>query len=396
MQNFLKKLQVTPQNSRLYKTVNTAFFINGAMVVMLGLILPYIRSTNNLTYFQSGAMLAFHQVGYLLAVLVAGILPFVIGRKKSTLILCGGAVVGLLLAITMQNWILLVVAFALTGVGRGTLSNTCNVTVADVAGNRAAALNILHSAFAFGALISPFIIFAWGLAVGSNAWKVAALTIAVLLSIAWVLILYSNMPGITQKKEDDRSFVFLKRASFWVPTMLLFLYLAVESSVVGWFVLYFLDVGHLPRWLTNFVPTMFWGMMMIGRSSVAVVSAKIHNKNRALMIMATSTTLCFALMLFSNSAIFSVIFLLGVGLSLAGIYPTTMATRRGATSSVSIGFTIAFSSFGSILMPIVIGAVADRRGLSTGIALLLVALVLLVVVACIKAVTDLSNKEPVL
>jgi len=144
MKAILKKLQVEPQNSRLYKTVNTAFLINGAMVVMLGLILPYIRSANNLTYFQSGAMLAFHQIGYLLAVLVAGILPFVIGRKKATLILCGGAIIGLLFAIIMQNWILLVVAFALTGVGRGTLSNTCNVTVADVAGNRAAALNILH------------------------------------------------------------------------------------------------------------------------------------------------------------------------------------------------------------------------------------------------------------
>jgi fucose permease len=358
------------------------------MVVMLGLILPYIRSQNNFTYTQAGLMLSFHQVGYLLAVLVAGVLPFLIGRKRSTLLLCGGAVAGLVLAIFMQNWPLLVLAFALTGVGRGTLSNTCNVTVADVAGNRAAALNLLHSAFAFGAFVSPVIIFLWGAVSGVSAWKFGAVTVAVLLSVAWTLILRSNMPGVTQKKEDDRSFVFLKRASFWIPTMLLFLYLAVESSIVGWFVLYFIDAGLLPRWLTNFVPTMFWGMMMVGRSSVAAASGRIRNKNRALLIMATATALCFAVMLFSNSAILSVIFLLGVGLSLAGIYPTTMATRRGATSSVSTGFTIAISSFGSILMPGIIGAVADRRGLSNGIALVLVVLVLMVAVACVKIVFE--------
>jgi len=394
MQKLLSKLQVNPENRRLYTTVNFAFLTNGTMVVMLGLLLPYIRSANALTYTQTGVMFSFHQVGYLLAVLVAGILPFIIGRKKSTLLLCSGAIIGLVLAVFMQNWLLLVLAFALTGVGRGTLSNTCNVTVADVSGNRAAALNLLHSGFAFGALVSPFIIFLWGFAVDSSAWKFAALTVAVLLSVVWTLILHSNMPGVTQKKEDDKSLEFLKRASFWIPAMLLFLYLAVESSIVGWFVLYFIDAGLLPRWLTNFVPTMFWGMMMVGRSSVAATSSRIHNKNRALLIMATATALCFAGMLFSNSALLSVVFLLGVGLSLAGIYPTTMATRRGATSSVSIGFTIAISSFGSILMPWIIGAVADWRGLATGIALILVVLVLMVAVACVKIIVERTDVTP--
>ena len=388
MQKLLIKLKVSPGNHRLYKAVNFAFFINGSMVIMLGLLLPYIRYENRLSYTQTGLMFSFHQVGYLLAVLAAGVLPFWIGRKRATLIMCAGAIVGMIFAVIMQNWLLLIFAFALTGIGRGTLSNTCNVTVADVAGNRTAAINLLHSGFAFGALLSPFIIFLWGLAVGGLSWRFSAITIAVLLAIAWTFILRSNMPDIPPKKDDDRSLLFLKKASFWVPTLMLFLYLAVESTVVGWFVFYYIYIGVLPRWLASFVPTMFWGMMMIGRSLVAVTSGRIRNKNAALLVMSTLTTFCFAGIVISSSAFFSVVFLLGVGFSLAGIYPTTMAARRGATSSVSVGFTIALSSFGSILMPGIIGTVADQRGLTDGIALVLVVLVLMVGVALVKIAKD--------
>jgi len=73
---------------------------------------------------------------------------------------------------------------------------------------------------------------------------------------------------------------------------------------------------------------------------------------------------------------------------MAGVYPTTMATMKGVTSSVSVGFTIAIASFGSIIMPSIIGAVADARGLANAIALLVFALIGLIALVLIKMAVD--------
>jgi len=107
-----------------------------------------------------------------------------------------------------------------------------------------------------------------------------------------------------------------------------------------------------------------------------------------LLIFAVAATICFVGLLLSRSVIPCVISLLGVGFSLAGIFPTTMATMKGVTSSVTVGFTIAVASFGGILMPAIIGAVADAHGLPNAIALLAIALIGLIVFVILKMIVD--------
>ena len=382
MYRLFNKLEVQPDNHRLIMTINFAFFINGIMTVMLGVLLPHIKYENTLTYTQAGLIFSFHQIGTLCAVLAAGVLPYMIGRKKSTLLMCAGSVLGLILMVIVGEWYLFAVAFILIGVGRGGLNNTCNVVSADVCGNKSIAMNVLHSCFALGALISPFIVFMFVAVFGSVGWQFAALGVALLMSVIWMLILRSKINNTPTKKEKGKSLAFFGELNFWIPTVLLVLYLAVETSIIGWFVLYFIDIGALPAGIAGFVPTMYWIMMMFGRIYIASISHRIKNKNRFLMLISISTTLCFVGMFLSTAPLFSVVFLFGIGLSMAGIYPTTVATIK--TPSESIGFAIAFSGLGSIFMPSIIGAVADGHGLANAIMLLLVALFFMVLLAGVK------------
>lgn len=388
MNRILAKLEVNPKDKGLLGAVNFAFFINGAMVIMLGVLLPYIKAENSFSYTQAGMLLSAHQVGTFAAVLAAGVLPYAIGRKKSTLIMGAGAIIGMALIVVLQNVFLLIFAFALTGIGRGTLNNVCNLTASNIAGNRTAAINVLHSGFALGALIAPVIVFAYVFAAGVSGWKLAALTIAVLMAAVLMFIMRSNLPNLPPKNKGGVSLSFLKEKSFWIPTMLLFFYIAVEASIIGWFVLYFADAGTLPGGFAGFVPTMHWLMMMVGRICIATVSNRIHNKNRALLIMSMLTIVCFTGMLLSTSALLNVIFLLGIGLSMAGIYPTTMATAGSTITSVSLGFLIAISGLGAIFMPAIIGVVADARGLTEAITLLLVALFIMMLLVVAKTAND--------
>ena len=388
MHILFSKLEVTPNNHGLWGVVNFAFLTNGVMVILLGVLLPYIRAEHALSYTQTGIMFSAHQLGTFCAVLVAGVLPYMIGRKPATLLLSAGAVLGLTLMVFVQPLILLITAFALTGICRGALNNICNVITADISGNRTAALNVLHSGFAFGALLAPVIVLLWVFAAGDSGWKFSALTAALLMAAVWALIARTKLPDLPPKKEKGASLSFLREASFWIPTILLFLYVAVEASIIGWFVLYFVDAGTLPRGLAGLVPTIHWSVMAVGRIGIAVLANRIRNKNRALLFMALVSTLCFSGMLLSANPLISVVFLLGIGLGMAGIYPTTVATMQGATSSVSLGFTVAISGLGGILMPGIIGAVADAHGIVTGISLLVGASFLMIVFTVFKIVNE--------
>ena len=106
-----------------------AFLVSGMMSTVLGAILPSLSAEYQLSYSVQGSLLSFHQIGNLLAVYLAGFLPFAIGRKKSTLIGASGIILGLVLMTLYGNPFYLMFAFALTGMGRGTLSNMTNVVV---------------------------------------------------------------------------------------------------------------------------------------------------------------------------------------------------------------------------------------------------------------------------
>lgn len=393
MHKILKALKVEPENYSLLETIYFAFFASGIMSIMLGTLLPYIRDENALTYAQSGLMLSAHQFGNLCAVLVAGILPYVIGRKKSTLLMGAGTILGLVLMALTRNFALLVAAFALTGIGRGTMSNICNVVISNVSGNKGAALNTLHAVFAVGALLSPVIVFIFARKNDSN-WKLAAIFAASLAVAAWALIARSKLSNSPSKKEKGGSFFFLKDLMFWLNTMILFFYLCAEASIIGWFVIYFKDMGILPATIAKFTPTLLWITVMLGRLSCAALSSRI-DKNKLLLVLASCFILLFTGMLMSKSTVPLVICLLGIGFSMAGIYPTTFSTIKATSSTIATGFVISIASIGGILMPGIVGAVADIHGLFGGVAMILTALtgMLALIIAKLILVNRQNRKE---
>ena len=157
--NFLtEKLGVQPENHHLILTAYFEFFVTGMTSTILGAVLPDLRSAYDLNYLVAGSLYSFHQIGNLCAVLLAGILPYIIGRKKSVSILFSTLAIGTLLITATGLPYLLMVAFTLTGIGRGNTSNITNVVVAESSKNKSAGLNLLHSVFAFGAFLSPFLL----------------------------------------------------------------------------------------------------------------------------------------------------------------------------------------------------------------------------------------------
>lgn len=376
-------LEIEKRNASLVYRIYYAFLCSGCMSTLLGVLLPSMQVEYGLSYTLSGAVLSAHQIGNLCAVIVAGFLPYAIGRKKSTLLMSAGIIVGLVLMTLTGNPVLLLVAFALTGIGRGSLSNITNVVVSENAGNRTAALNILHSCFAVGAFISPFV----AVAVSRIEWRIAAWIFGFTMFTAWILIGTSTLSSAKVSGKKGESYPFYRSFDFWMNTFILFFYLCAEGSLTGWLVTYFKDTGIMPTAVAQTMQSVLWIMILAGRLACAALAGKVF-KPALILFLGIMMSLSFVLMILSDNIVLIVLGLLGVGFFMSGIYPTTFSTMDKSfnSSTVATGTCIGTATVGAIAMPIIIGAVADRSGIVGGIATLSVALVCMVFLMVLKLV----------
>ena len=382
-------LNIKDCNKSLVYRIYYIFLCSGAMSTLLGAMLPAMQAEHSMSYALRGYVLSSHQIGNFFAVFLSGFIPYAIGRKKSTLILGSLIVLGLLLMTATGNPFILIVAFAFTGMGRGTLSNITNVVVSENTGNKAAGLNILHASFAIGAFISPFVaVFATAI-----EWRIAAWIFAFLMLTALIFVGGSTLSNTPMKKEKMSSEIpFQKSFSFWLNTFIMFFYLAGEASLTGWLVTYFNDTGLMSTSLSQSMQSFLWVMILLGRLCCASLSPKM-DKSVLILAMGAMMTLCFVLMISAQSTALVVIGLLGLGFFMSGIYPTTLSTMdsRYNSSTVATGTCIATATVGGILMPIIIGEVAEVSGIRGGVATISVALAIMVILMVIKLIRSRRN-----
>ena len=380
-------LGVRRENRGLLYRIYFIFFSSGMMSTLLGAVLPEMGDSYNLDYAFRGVLLSAHQIGNLLAVIAAGYIPYLIGRKKSTVILGSGIVLGLLLMTLTGNPFLLFIAFALTGIGRGTMSNITNVVVGETAENKAAGLNLLHASFAVGAFIAPFIT----IAAITVSWRLAPWAVAAVMLLALVLIILSRLSSSRPERKKGEAGI-PKSLGFWLNTFVMFFYLCAEASLIGWLVTYFQDAGIFPDAISTAMQSILWIMILAGRLVCAVISAKV-NRNILILILGLLMTGFFVLMISASSPTVIALAVLGVGVSMSGIYPTTLSTmeKRYTSSTVATGICIGTATVGAIIMPAIVGAVAENAGIHGGIATISAALGIMVLLMIIKVVTGRKN-----
>lgn len=377
------KLLVRPGSVRLLGVIYFIFFANGMMSTYLGAILPAMTKEYSLSYSMSGSLFSFHQIGNFCAIILAGFLPYLIGRKKSILLLASGIVLGLLLMTVNGATLVLCLAFIMTGLGRGTLSNITNVVVAENIGNKTAGLNLLHASFSTGAIIGPLLAM---FTASHDVWKLSAWIISGVMVCALILLALSSLDNSPQeRKAQDEGAKFWKFKSFWLVVLILFFYLCAESSFMGWLVTYFADTGRLNAEIAPSVSSLLWLMIFAGRMLVAFVSTQI-DKKKLLVVLSICMFIFFIMMISTTRTYLTIIGLLGVGLSMAGIYPTALSTLNNKfnSSTIATGTCIASATIGGIIMPSIVGNVAERAGLSAGISTIGGALAVLIVLVIIR------------
>ena len=374
----------------LYRTY-FAFLVSGLMSNVLGSLLPGLVESYGLSLTFQGTVLSLNQVGNLLAVWLAGYLPYAIGRKKSTLLLTSGVVLGFVGMTLTGNPIVLVVCFILLGLGRGNMSNISNVVVGETAGNKVAGLNLLHGSFAIGAFISPFLVVLFG----TSHWKIPALIIAGTMALALILLGSSSLQATKSPKAGGQA-QFPTAFSFWLNTIILFCYLCAETTFMGWLVTYFINQGIFTTAFANALSALLWLMILASRLITVVVSEKVK-KERIILFLGSCMLLFTTLLVNTTNSVIATICVLCIGLSMGGIYPTTLATmeKRFTESTVAIGVCIGAATLGAVIMPSVVGYLAEHVGMNFALKSILVPLAIMVLLMILKLAKEPKESKTV-
>lgn len=346
----------------LRRTGYFTFLMSGVCAMSSGIIVSILRDMHGLSFSATGSLLSMMNIGNMAAAFLAGILPGKIGLRRTVLLLGAGYTVGYLLGAFTGVVPLLMLAFLLVGVAKGCALNADSVLVGMHTDDRKTSMQIMHSFYAFGALLCP-VLTSLMLGWGSTA---PLLGVAAMGFVMWLLYALAPLPGPvpqTEKTRGDRA--FLRDPTFWLLTLLIFCQNGAENSVTGWLVTYYKSEGILSGALSNYTMTIMWGATLLARLLIAFV-IPIRNTFRALGLMGLCSTVMYAVLLALGTPVPVTTALFFFSLSMAGVNPLSVASVGSALSSESMGIMLPIGSIGGIVMPAIIGAVADHAGLHAG------------------------------
>lgn len=373
-------IKTNKQENRLMAATLFVFFVSGASSVLLGNLMPFLREVYGFSYAHQGLLLSLPSWGNLVAIFVTGYLPTYIGRRRTVLLtavwMCAAFAV---FTTGFGGAAMLPLACLMTGVARGGNTNFSNTMMSTLPGNKSAiGYNLLHGAFAMGAVLSPLALITFTKS-DEGGWKMMTAGIVVLCIVQLCVYAKMRLPAenITKSiKQVDRS--FLRSKNFWLGAMILFFYISAEYAIVNWLVTYFKDTGVLSAQVSQLMTSLLWVVIFIGRMIGAALVGRVSRKY--ILLADGVGLLCFFLLVFfSRSELPIFIGIMGVGLFMATIYTSALAmgTESIRGNDLGVSTMILIGSTGGIITPAVVGLVAEKAGIQTGMGVVVAVTVML-------------------
>lgn len=383
----------------LLRTMVFAYFLDG-WTAIFGALLPSLRQVHGLSYELSGLLLSSRSVGNLVAMLGSGLLVLYLGRRRGILFMTAGAAVSyLLLAGGVGGPTLLIGACVLEGATAGGICNFSNAVISTLPGEMATrGFNLLHGSFAMGAFLSPLALALCSWLWPQRGWQI--MTGALCLFCIAQMVVYARMdlpPESGGHSMRTADWDFLRNRRFWLGTLMIFFYLAVEYTVLGWLVTYFQDAGILSLQTAQLMNSLLWLLMFAGRTLGALLTGKV-SRGVILMVDGVGLLGCYLWMISATAPWAVVLGLCGVGAFMATLYPTAFAFGSDAIKGSDLGCGVMsfIGAVGGTVTPALVGLVAERTGrIQSGMALVAVCATLLLVsiLVSVRSVSKASDRE---
>ncbi|MDO5833386.1 MAG: MFS transporter [Lachnospiraceae bacterium] len=410
---------------RVLNHLYLGYILSGAVITIFGAILPHLIEEEQLNYAVAGGLISILAIGNFCASIIYPLAKRHFSHRAVVVAITGlSPIVMLLLTIHPPVAFMYLLVFVL-GITKGTVTIISNLAMNVATNSSTKYLNILHTTFAVGAFASPFIMAAL-LALGFP-WRIIMYILCVSGAIFplnyWTMdyrMLEEPQPsaanagdhradgcstadpaGTTPRSAATTSSdavdstavaadtaqggdgssagcieqgqaagapnlqALLTNRSFLIITFIMFMYVGFENTVNGWFVTYLKDTGVMTSALATAMVSVTWIMMMAGRMGTAQFLQNV-NKLQIILVSALIDFVAIVLLVNTHTATMAAIIIAVLGLGMSAIYPTTVAAAGPIIEGSTMGLSLltGISAIGGILVPQIIGILADQVGIA--------------------------------
>ena len=392
---------IEPRFRALFVALFAVFTLFGTSITIIGATLPKILADFGWNYLIAGTVIAAGAVAYFVSTFAAGYLIKRFGAKPTILLGLLLEVVGLSFFAATSDPLTNILLNALIGLGQGCIEVGVNCSTLTIdPHNSGRPMNLMHGAFAIGAIAGPVALGA--LLQSGLGWILIYRAIAFICALLAVLVVLTAWPpsATPAAAEDHRPPRLAANPAYWLSFVALFLYVGVEIGVSNWVAEYYATVFAYSAAASALLVSLFWGGLLAGRFGVPLF---FHGARQDAVLLGLSALAALAIALLvvlghfagtpavSRSGL-ALVFLAGLGCS---IYYPVIITLLGKcfphAASQAVGFAATGGGIGMFVFPFIMSAIAQRWGIRAGFATY--ALFAVAMTVCAAALTAIARKQ---
>lgn len=342
-----------------------SLFTFGLLNSVLGPILPYLRTLENISYAQA----VVPQIAFSIGGGLAGVLGGKFSRGHALPVragLAGMTLAALALAFINQYAVTVSAAFVMSLCGTSTLVALWAALADEHGRMRSVAMTEGEVAVSLGGIIAPLAIA--GLAGVIFGWRSAFVVIAVVAAAVLALSMRADFP--VRPPAPRRSG---RRPARFSPTLAVaFGIVSAEWCLTFWLASYLNDSVGIGRALSVGMVAVLYAGMLLGR----LVASRLARKVSAERLLAASIAVAACgtpIVLFAHAPFVAGLGIAVVSLGLGPTYPLTSSIHVGASGTGATGAVsqmVVTGAVGQIAGPLIAGLIAQAAGLRLGMAIM--------------------------
>ncbi|KAH7127609.1 MFS transporter [Dactylonectria macrodidyma] len=382
-----------------------SFLLLGMNDSSYGILLPHFEEYYDVSYLAVSLLFLSPVIGFMISTLSNHVLHSTIGRRGMAPLASASQIIAYMIACFHPPFYVLVIAFAFIGLGAGLKNASWNGFISGFE-NSNELLGLLHGFYGLGATILPLV----SSFLLSHGWKwymlyyvlVGLISVDLTLSTyafrkhnaeAYLIkhglqeettqnsVVLSDMPALNgsdrhaqtsqepRAKEQNLTFQCFKNKVVILCSFYLLAYVGSEVALGGWLVTFMMKVRHGSAFASGIVTSGLWAGITLGRICLGFVTGRFFSSERVAVICYLSAAMALELMFwlipnFVSSAI-CVSFL---GFFLGPLFPCVIVCISRllplSMKTVAIGICAAVGASGASIVPFLVGAIAQAKGVT--------------------------------
>ncbi len=370
----------------LYFTMLFNFVLFGVTITIIGATLPKIIREFDWSYIATGFVVSAAPFAYFGSTFVSGIL---LHKLKPKQVVVGGLVLqafGLAFFATHPVVVLNLLLNLLIGLGQGSTEVVVNFSVVRIErSGQSRLMNLMHAAFAVGAIVGPFAV---GMIMDAGlSWQIfyrLMALVSILMAGTLSLLPFSRLGEEDEEHGQHPRVVELVRHPLLILSFLiLFLYVGTEIGVSSWVAEYYVKFLRTPESTGAYMVSIFWLGLLIGRLGLSGYRGR--RQAEMVFILASTCTVALSFVMLMKDPLLAGFGFFMTGLGFSAIYPLVIALvgkyfKRG--QGAAIGFVATGGGIGMFAFPFIMSTIADTFGLRHGFFFYIALDVLMVLLTC--------------